>query len=130
MEKTFVTKMDSKGRVLIPDHISKILKVDSGMEIVLAPDENGMGVKLLPLLREKTAKLRFLIRDSPGSLAEVAEFLSANRFSIIMSESRMIQKNKLAEWDVIVDTSQSGGVEKLRDRISGISAVKNLVVVK
>jgi ACT domain-containing protein len=86
---------------------------------------------MLPLMKEKTAKLRFLIKDVPGSLATVANFLSENKFNIIMSESKTLQKSRLAEWDVIVDMSQAkGGIEKLKDKFSEVSVIKNVVIIK
>ncbi len=131
MNASYITKMDSKGRVLIPGHIREHLKIDRNSELVLVPDKEGSHIRLLPLVKGKTTKLRFLLADRPGSLASVANFLSSNNFNIIMSESRTLQKDKLAEWDVLIDTSQAKEtIETLKDKLMEINAIKNVLVLK
>lgn len=128
MRKTNIAKIDSKGRILLPVHIRRNLTVDDGTEFVVFPEDGC--VKILPLLKGKTAELRFLIADSPGSLAEVAKTLADYGVNIIMSQSRSMPKQKLAEWDIIADiTTLNGSFERVQTQIRQLASVKKLEVL-
>jgi bifunctional DNA-binding transcriptional regulator/antitoxin component of YhaV-PrlF toxin-antitoxin module len=115
MHNSNITRVDSKGRILIPIHIRKMLGADDGTEIMIIPDHDKSQVRMLPLVREKTAEIRILMNDVPGSLAHIADSLASHNANIIMSESRTIAKGKTAEWDVIIDTTEtSGGLGNLK----------------
>ena len=123
--------MDSKGRLLIPNHIRKMLDIKDGTEIVLIPDKDTSCVKLMLLPRENTLKMKFLIKDKPGALAYIANFLSKYNFNIVMSESRSIVKDEVAEWDVIIDTSKATtDIEKLRDVFEQMDIIENVMIIK
>jgi hypothetical protein len=48
-----------------------------------------------------------------------------------MSESRTLQKNKLAEWDVIVDLTEcNGSVEKAKEKLMESRAIKSVEIVR
>lgn len=126
-----IVKIDGKGRILIPVHIRKLLDAHEGTDMVIIPDGDNSQVRILPLIEGKTAEFKFMILDTPGSLAQMASLLAENKLNIIMSESRALTKGKLAEWNVIVDTSQySGKVEKLRDKLANSELVKSVEVVE
>jgi len=130
MKNSNIISVDSKGRILIPKHIRKILKIENGTEVVIVPEDNNQ-LKILPLIKEKTAELRFIISDLPGSLAKIAEVLSDYGINIIMSESKIIEKNKLAEWNVIVDLSECNGqLEKAKQKLLENETIKKLEVIK
>ncbi|MBM3303793.1 MAG: ACT domain-containing protein [Candidatus Aenigmarchaeota archaeon] len=131
MRNSNITRVDSKGRILIPIHIRKMLGADDGTEIIIIPEHDRSQVRMLPLVREKTAEIRILMNDVPGSLAHIADSLAAHNVNIIMSESRTIQKGKLAEWDVIIDTSEANGsTEKLRGELERSRDIRKVEVVR
>ena len=113
MRKSNIAKIDSKGRILLPVHVRRSMNTEDGTEFVIFPEDGC--IKILPLLKGKTAELRFLINDAPGSLAAVANALSDFGVNIIMSQSRTMPKNKTAEWDIIADiTGLNGGFENIK----------------
>lgn len=131
MRNSNIVRVDSKGRILIPIHIRKFLGADDGTEIIIIPDREKGQAKVLPLIKEKTSEIRFLINDIPGSLAKIADTLSAYGLNIIMSESRTLVKGKSAEWDVIVDTSESNGtIEQLKKDLQHSKTIKGLEVLR
>ncbi len=131
MRNSNIVKVDPKGRILIPIHIRKFLNVDDGTEIIIIPDNEKAQARILPLIKEKTAEIRFLISDIPGSLATIASILSKNHVNIIMSESRTVLKKKVAEWDVIIDTSESEtSLDELKNELSHYNIIKSVEVIK
>ncbi len=134
MRNSNIVKLDSKGRILIPIHIRDMLKADEGTEVIIIPDKKNAHMKILPLVNGKTAEIKLLLNDLPGSLANIANILSEHDIDIIMSESRTLAKGKLAEWDVIVDTSNfnkgNNGFEGLKERLLNSELVKSVEVVR
>jgi bifunctional DNA-binding transcriptional regulator/antitoxin component of YhaV-PrlF toxin-antitoxin module len=131
MRNSNITRVDSKGRILIPIHIRKMLGADDGTEILIIPEREGGHVKMLPLVREKTAELRLMMNDIPGSLAHIANSLATHNVNIIMSESRTVVKGKTAEWDVIIDTSEANGsIEKLKSELEKSRDIRKVEIVR
>jgi bifunctional DNA-binding transcriptional regulator/antitoxin component of YhaV-PrlF toxin-antitoxin module len=130
MRNTNISKLDSKGRLLIPSHIRKFLSVDEGTEVIILPDNEKAEARILPLVRDKTAEFRITMADSPGSLALIADTLARYNVNVLMSKSRSIVKGKLAEWDLIVDTSGCNGrLEKMKTSILNSSLIKNMEIL-
>lgn len=131
MRNSNIVKLDSKGRILIPIHIRKFLSVDDGTELIIVEDNDKAQVRMLPLVKEKTAELRFMIGDMPGALAHIADTLADYNINIIMSESRTLVKGKMAEWDVIVDTSESSGtLEQFKKEVVESGKVNDVEVLR
>lgn len=131
MRNSNITRIDSKGRILIPIHIRKMLGADDGTEIMIIPEHDRSQVRMLPLVREKTAEVRILMNDVPGSLAHIADALAAHNVNIIMSESRTIMKGKVAEWDIIIDTSEANGsVDKLKGELERSRDIKKVEIMR
>lgn len=93
-----ISKIDEKGRLLVPSGVRKVLGLDSGMEVLVSVE--GRTAVLSPIFDKKVYELRIIMGDSPGSLAKIAAFLSKEGFDIIMSESRSLERERKAEWDV------------------------------
>lgn len=128
MRKSNIAKIDSKGRILLPVHIRRSLTVDDGTEFVVFPEDGY--VKILPLLKGKTTELRFLLTDAPGSLAEVAKTLADYGVNIILSQSRSLPRQKLAEWDIIADiTALNGSFERVQSQIKELAGVRKMEVL-
>ena len=131
MRNSNIVKLDSKGRVLIPIHVRKFLNVEDGTELIIVEDNDKQQVRVLPLIKEKTAELRFMIGDMPGSLAYIADTLANYKINIIMSESRTLVKGKMAEWDVIVDTSEcNGSLDQFKKEVTGSGKIKDVEILR
>jgi len=130
MRNTNIARLDSKGRILIPSHIRKFLNAEEGTEVIILPDGEKSEARILPLVRDKTAEFRITMTDSPGSLAVIADILARYNVNVLMSKSRSIVKGKIAEWDLIVDTSAcSGKIERMRSSLLGSTLIKNMDIL-
>ena len=108
-----------------------MLNADDGTEIMIIPEHDKKQVRMLPLVREKTAELRLIMNDVPGSLAHVADSMALYGVNIIMSESRTLMKGKLAEWDVIIDTTTvNGTMGELMKELSSSVDIKKVEVLR
>jgi bifunctional DNA-binding transcriptional regulator/antitoxin component of YhaV-PrlF toxin-antitoxin module len=125
-------KLDSKGRLLIPVHMRNKLEAGEGTEVMLISDDETNEIKIVPLIKDKNAELKFLLTGIPDSLAIVANMLANHNINILMSQSRTLVRGKMAEWDVIVDTSSSnnGNLDKLKDELQTSTFVKNIEIVR
>ncbi len=130
MRKTNVARLDSKGRILIPAHVRKRFKVNNGTEVILVPDHEKNELRMLPLVKGKSAKIRFVLTDLPDSLANIANILDMNNINIITSESRSLSKS-LTEWDLVVDVSQcNDGFENIKQKLISTNTIKSVEMFK
>lgn len=130
MRKTNVARLDPKGRILIPAHVRKKFKVNNGTEVILVPDHEKNELRMLPLVKGKSAKIRFILTDLPDSLASIANILDMNNINIITSESRSLSKS-LTEWDLVVDISQcNNGFENIKQKLISTNTVKSVEMIK
>jgi bifunctional DNA-binding transcriptional regulator/antitoxin component of YhaV-PrlF toxin-antitoxin module len=126
MRGTNVARLDSKGRILIPSHVRKHFRVKDGTEVILIPDHEKNELRMLPLVRGKSAKIRLTLTDLPDSLASIANILDMNSISIITSESRSLSRN-LTEWNLVVDISQcNNGFEDVRQKLASASTIRSV----
>jgi AbrB family looped-hinge helix DNA binding protein len=130
MESPNIVKVDSKGRILIPVNFRNQMGVEEGTEMIIVPDEDSSHLKILPIAKNSAAEIVMQLHDSFGSLASIADALSANAFNIIVSESRRMGDG-MSEWRILVDLAgQNDGVDMLRDVISSIQGVRSLKILR
>jgi len=122
-----IVKLDSKGRILIPYHIRELLDMDSGSEFIIMSNYNGE-VKLLPMVKGKTAEIRILMEDKPGNLTQLTQLLGKANVDIVMSQLKVIERGHLAEWHAIADVSECPNPKRLSTDIAKVSVVKKVTV--
>lgn len=122
-----ISKVDEKGRLLIPSGVRKALGLEPGVEVLVGV--NGRIATLSPVLGPQSTaySLRIIMGDKPGSLAKIAAFLSKEGFDIIMSESRSLEREKSAEWDVT--GKYQGDFSSLVRKLKAQSFVSDIVVI-
>jgi AbrB family looped-hinge helix DNA binding protein len=118
-----LTKIDEKGRLLIPSDIRRSLGLEPGREALISIE--GKRAVLSPVFEEKTYELKVTMGDAPGTLAKIADFLSKNKFDIIMSESRSLERERSAEW--IVTGKYDGDLSLLVGKLRKLDFVTNVV---
>jgi len=130
MRNSNITKLDSKGRILIPIHIRKQIEAANGTEMIIIPDNEKKQARILPLIKEKTAEFKLLMNDHPGSLASIASMLSEYDIDIIMSQSSTISKGRLAEWNVIADISRcNGNLKNLKNNLMASKFIRKVDIL-
>jgi len=122
-----VVKLDSKGRILIPYHIRELLDIADGSEFLIMSNYNGE-VKLLPLLKGKTAEIRIMVEDKPGNLTQITQILAKANIDIVMSQMKVLERGHLAEWHAITDISKCENPKKLNADLSKVPVVKRITI--
>jgi len=120
MQESNVAKVDSKGRVLIPLSLRDAVKIREGMFVTLVANSDRREIRVSPLAypSAKIAEIRIDIPDIPGALAKIAKILADCNVDLLASESRTLERRKLAEWTVVADTSRkSCSLEELERRL-------------
>jgi len=131
MRNSNIVKLDQKGRMLLPKHIRQFLNAEEGSELLLLVDNDNNQVKIVPLASEHTMELRFIISDTPGSLAAVADALTESGVNLILSESRTLVRGKIAEWDVILDTSgKKVDLETIKNKLIEDKIIQRMEVLR
>jgi len=117
-----ISRMDEKGRLLVPSDIRRAIGLEPGVEVVVSVD--GKVATLSPVFDKKVYDLRIIMGDKPGSLARIADFLSKEKFDIIMSESRSLERAKSAEWDIT--GKYSGDFSNLVSKLKALEFVSDV----
>ncbi|RLJ09606.1 MAG: hypothetical protein DRP15_03130 [Candidatus Aenigmatarchaeota archaeon] len=128
MKDINIVTVDSKGRILIPAHIRRFLEANEGTKIMLIPDKENCELKILPLLKGKNAKIRFIVTDLPKALAKITKELSSNNIEILMSKARLLEKGQ-SEIEFIVDISKcNGNMSHLKKNLVETGLVKRMKI--
>ncbi|PIN98876.1 MAG: hypothetical protein COT90_02140 [Candidatus Diapherotrites archaeon CG10_big_fil_rev_8_21_14_0_10_31_34] len=99
------SKIDSKGRIVIPNSFRESLGIKKGEKIIAELDKENERIILFPLER-KVKKMHIFLSDNPGSLAKAAEVLRKNKVDLVFTESRSTKRGKEALWSVVADFSK------------------------
>ncbi|MFH1630974.1 MAG: ACT domain-containing protein [Candidatus Aenigmatarchaeota archaeon] len=122
-----VIKLDSKGRLLVPFHIRELLNLDENSEFIIMNNGNRE-IKIFPMIDGQTAEMTIHMEDKPGSLARIIDFLGKRKIDLVMSQSKTIEKGKLAEWSAIVDIAECKDFKKTINDISVMAHIKKIDV--
>jgi AbrB family looped-hinge helix DNA binding protein len=103
-----VVKIDKKGRILIPRPLRDTIGITEEMYVVLSADPEGRKITISPLAGPKAelVEIKIGMPDTPGSLAKIAKVLADTNVDLLASESRTLERGKLAEWRITADVSK------------------------
>jgi len=104
-----VVKVDSKGRITIPQAVREALGVEPGMLMALIADFDKREIIVSPIVTKPEAVYEFDLNlvDKPGSLAAVTGVLAKHKADIITSKCTSIARGEEASCTIIVDMSLS-----------------------
>ncbi|AFZ71079.1 looped-hinge helix DNA binding domain, AbrB family [Caldisphaera lagunensis DSM 15908] len=123
---TGIVKVDSKGRITIPQTMRENLGIEPGMLVALLADGDKKEIVINPILSEnaKVLELNVDMIDKPGSLAKVIDKLAEYKIDIISNRCTSITRREEGECTFIIDTSQSSiDVDKLKSVLESIDVV-------
>jgi len=102
-------KVDSKGRITIPQAVREALGVEPGMLMALIADFDKREIIVSPIATKPEAvyELDLNLVDKPGSLAAVTGVLAKHKADIIASKCASIARGEEASCTIIVDMSMS-----------------------
>ncbi len=119
-----ISRVDEKGRLLIPSDIRKALGLEPGVEALVGVE--GKRAVISPIFDKRVYDIRIIMGDAPGTLAKIAAFLSKEGFDIIMSESRSLERERSAEWDLT--GKYSGDFSSLVRKLKALGFVSEVIV--
>jgi len=102
-----IVRIDDRFRIVIPKTIRESLGLVQGMYLLLHTDPRSREIRVIPFSdpKAKTIKIKITMKDFPGSLAKIANTLAELKIDLLLGESRIIQRKKIAQWFVIADLS-------------------------
>lgn len=126
-------KVDSKGRITIPAAIRELFNIREGMYLLMIADRNSREIKLAPLpVAAQLLKLRLIIEDRTGVLAEITRFLASKNIDIVSTKCVVLKREELGECEMIVDVSRSGliDISAIENELKVLEPVKSVEIVK
>jgi len=121
-----ISRIDEKGRLLVPSDIRKALGLEPGVEVLVGVE--GRTAVVSPVFDKRVYELKIVMSDAPGTLAKIASFLSKEGFDIIMSESRSLERERSAEWDVT--GKYKGDLSSLVGKLRRLDFVSGVIIKK
>lgn len=102
-----IIRLDTRGRLVIPNQFRDPLDLKEGDEVLLSLDAKTNTLTLSPVYGTPKTMVTMSIEfgDTPGCLAKIATKLAAMNIDLIMTESKSFQRGTKARWDIIADTS-------------------------
>ncbi|MCE4623547.1 MAG: AbrB/MazE/SpoVT family DNA-binding domain-containing protein [Caldisphaeraceae archaeon] len=121
-----LVKVDSKGRITIPQTMRENLGIEPGMLVVLLADSEKKEILISPILTEgaKVIELNIDLKDEPGALARLIDKMAEYKIDIITNKCMSITRKEEGECTFIVDVSQSAiDIEKLKSELESVDIV-------
>lgn len=103
-----IVKLDTRGRLVIPNEFREILNLKEGDEVLISLDSKTDTLMISPTYGEPKSLIKIEIEfsDTPGCLAKIAEKIAKMKIDLVMTESKSSQRGKKARWDIIADISK------------------------
>ena len=103
-----IVKLDTRGRLVIPNEFREILNLKEGDEVLISLDSKTDTLVISPTYGEpkNLVIIEIEFSDAPGCLAKIAEKIAKMKIDLVMTESKSSQRGKKARWDIIADISK------------------------
>jgi len=128
---TGLVKVDSKGRITIPQTIRESLGIEAGMLVAMLADTEKKEIIVSPIMAEnaKVVQIEVTMQDRPGALARVTSKLSELKVDIIANRCTSITRREEGECTFIVDISQSStDLEGVRKALESLDVVTQVMI--
>jgi AbrB family looped-hinge helix DNA binding protein len=105
---TTIIRLDTKGRLVIPNEFREALNLKEGDEVLISLDSKTDTLTISPTYGEPAdlVKMEIEFGDTPGCLAKIAKKIADMKIDLVMTESKSSQRGKKARWDVVADISK------------------------
>jgi len=133
LKLTALAKVDSKGRITIPQAIREALDIEPGMFVILIADLNRREITVAPIFTSSDYlyELEVELQDRPGALAKLTEALAAMGVDIVAARCASVARYETASCLIIVDTSRSNiSEEALRKKLEELDIVTQVKTTK
>lgn len=93
-------RIDSRGRIVLPQHFRELLGLKPDDSAYVALDEQNRRILVSPASESNLVYLEILISDAPGSLAKAAAALGKAGVDLVSTESHSTVRGQQAVWRV------------------------------
>jgi AbrB family looped-hinge helix DNA binding protein len=128
-----ISRLDTKGRLVIPNEFREMLNLKQGDEVLLSLDSKTDTLTINPIYGKPTdlVKMEIEFGDTPGCLAKIAKKIADMKIDLISTESKSSQRGKKARWDVIADISKSSiSVNQIKQNLLQSGFVESMSITK
>jgi len=128
-----IIKLDTRGRLVIPNEFREMLNLKEGDEVLLSLDPKTDTLTISPIYGKITdlVKLEIEFGDVPGCLAKIAKKIADLKIDLIMTESKSSQRGKKARWDIIADISKCKiSISQIKQLLLQSGFVESLSITK
>ncbi len=105
MSRIESARLDSKGRVVVPQAFREMLGLHAHGRVFVSLDEENNRILLFPASEKGLCVIEIGLSDAPGSLAKAASTLANAGVDLVSSESRSTSRGALAIWRVVCNAS-------------------------
>lgn len=126
MRLTSLAKVDSKGRITIPQTMREALDIEPGMPVVLLADLDRREIIVSPISASSKYiyELEVELVDKPGALATLTKKLADFNIDIVATRCASIARGESGSCTLIIDVSRSSlGIEELKRRVEELDVV-------
>lgn len=126
-----IVKVDSKGRVTIPQAIREAFDIREGMNLLIIADTDEKEIVLSPVpSRAKLVEIFVKIEDRPGVLASVSRTLADHGVDIVFIRCGVIKRGEVGECTIIADISNTAlsSLDELSSALNKLEPVKSVEV--
>ena len=123
MPKTELSKIDAKGRLLIPSGFRDLLGLKPENEVLVTLDDTHGTIVISPTTGKKLVLIKIIMSDTPGSLSKLADVLTQEGVDLVSTESHSISRGKEAEWRVVCSAASVKDAHSLKKHLLAKSAV-------
>jgi AbrB family looped-hinge helix DNA binding protein len=122
-----MVKVDSNGRVTIPQTVRDALGITPGMYLVLIADVDKREIVLSPIAAtaKNVVEINVEMEDKPGALAQVASALSDLNVDIIVSRCASVARGRAGVCTIIADVTRSSkSLDEIRESLESVPVVR------
>jgi len=108
MSSSQITRIDGKGRLIVPAAYREVLNLKEDSNVLLSLDTSKNALILLPFASagDELYRVELTLSDAPGSLSRLLALLAKSGVDLVQSESIASDRGRSAQWRATVDLSK------------------------
>ena len=128
-----IVRLDTRGRLVIPNEFREPLNLKEGDEVLLSLDQKTNTITISPIYGKPKdiVKMEIEFGDTPGCLARIAQKIADMKIDLVMTESKSSQRGKAARWNIIADLSKcSYSANEIKQSLLQSGFVESMSVIR
>ncbi len=126
-----LVRLDTRGRLVIPNEFRESLDLKEGDNVLLSLDQKTNTITICPIYGSQNDLVSISIEfgDMPGALAVIASRFAELNMDLLMTESKSSQRGKKARWNIVSDISKVKlGIDDIRKSIESLAEVESMSI--